>query len=799
VVDSIIAKNQQISPHKEPESKVRSRKREKKKDKEGGKESSKVILRLRKENEELKRQLIDREQTIMRMKSQAILNSSSKTEDGQTDDPKPLEETKALPPPIAGGALPRPASPPKPPIVEEDSSAAAEVAKKKDSKSRPDSEGDTDKKGNEEEVNKSQFLVGTRNQQQPHQQQQQQQQQQSPVRRRPPALVIENYHGDSGNNNEFQDVRQVCNLLDGTKTLWRVPFNGKGAAQKRLVYLGLEDGRSHSPGGYKRCVQFVRMTDLLNGPGIVGQGRQQYYLRNPVVLCWRDPSPSSGAKVRRGEDKAAEAGAGAERELTLSSEAVVVLGHSTSAYQKLVQRSNSSGGDGGSSSTQVPRPELCFSLVTKTRTLDLAAASRAEAEAWVAALQQVLRLLRHWGDHGSNPARRGYPDEYNPINSNNPHQQQQQQQQQYQYQHQHQYYNNSNSNNPFNSPVRYPNSPHAGVYQSPPSPFGQFVASPPPSPMYSGGGGIVGAGGSGSGNGPPSPFSGGMVATVPPPMALGAIHSNNSSNNTVLPGSPAGGMNNSNSRQRPFFPDDNSNSNSSMRPNKNNNETPPPTNAALAAASSSSTEPKKSWRERLFSASYAGDVELLGAVLDGGAPVDTPLKSDVPASDTPLLICARLGHINCLKKCLDHGARNDPHQEGNTALHCAVGNCQYEAAEVLLQIAAKSAANANAVICTLPDADGLTPLHLAARMGDLRMMELLLHHGAAPSQRAAGAPSTATASAAAAATKGYTALHFAVAGSHDGAVEVLLDYDDDLEAIDIVDGTSLHVRVFFSF
>ena len=78
------------------------------------------------------------------------------------------------------------------------------------------------------------------------------------------------------------------------------------------------------------------------------------------------------------------------------------------------------------------------------------------------------------------------------------------------------------------------------------------------------------------------------------------------------------------------------------------------------------------WKEKLFSAASSGDVVAFQDVLLGGAPVDTPIgaapgsdasRSDPSGrvSDTPLLIAARMGHVNVLKACLEAGAKNDPY------------------------------------------------------------------------------------------------------------------------------------------
>jgi hypothetical protein len=57
----------------------------------------------------------------------------------------------------------------------------------------------------------------------------------------------------------------------------------------------------------------------------------------------------------------------------------IYIGHSTPAFWKLFNR------DG-----PTPRPELCFSVVTNVRTLDLAAETTKAAEEWKTALLALL-------------------------------------------------------------------------------------------------------------------------------------------------------------------------------------------------------------------------------------------------------------------------------------------------------------------------------------------------------------------------------------------------------------------------
>ena len=62
---------------------------------------------------------------------------------------------------------------------------------------------------------------------------------------------------------------------------------------------------------------------------------------------------------------------------------------------------------------------------------------------------------------------------------------------------------------------------------------------------------------------------------------------------------------------------------------------------------------------------------------------------------------------------------------GDTPLHQAADNSQYELAELLMDFHANPNAAQN---------DGETPLHHAAFKGDVKMVKLLLKYGADPNQ-----------------------------------------------------------------
>jgi ankyrin repeat protein len=137
---------------------------------------------------------------------------------------------------------------------------------------------------------------------------------------------------------------------------------------------------------------------------------------------------------------------------------------------------------------------------------------------------------------------------------------------------------------------------------------------------------------------------------------------------------------------------------------------------------------QQAWRQQLFMAVRSGDTPAAVAALDSGCPVDL---MEAGTGDTALLAACRGGHLEIARAALARGARNDPHPSfGQTALQAAVDAGHTDCAALILATAAPSAADC--VIANHEDPNKESPLHVAARRGDARMAELLLHHGADP-------------------------------------------------------------------
>ena len=135
---------------------------------------------------------------------------------------------------------------------------------------------------------------------------------------------------------------------------------------------------------------------------------------------------------------------------------------------------------------------------------------------------------------------------------------------------------------------------------------------------------------------------------------------------------------------------------------------------------------KEKYKRQLFTAARTGDYKLLEDCFLAGVPANL---LEPKTSDTALIIACRLGNSDMVRLCLNFGSKNDPHPDfGQTALHAACAEGQYDSVSVLLKAA--SVSEADKIICNLTDTIGQTPLHIAAIVGDTEIFSLLLTHGA---------------------------------------------------------------------
>lgn len=147
-------------------------------------------------------------------------------------------------------------------------------------------------------------------------------------------------------------------------------------------------------------------------------------------------------------------------------------------------------------------------------------------------------------------------------------------------------------------------------------------------------------------------------------------------------------------------------------------------------------------------AAINGSAAMLGLLLDAGADPNEPLTTH---GDTPLMLAARTGLVDAIALLLDRGAAIDAVESwgGTTALVWAIAEHHTEAVDLLIQRGAAVNLVSKAISGRgrgaegrAPDTfdpaagpvgyanGGFTPLHFAAREGELAAAELLLAAGA---------------------------------------------------------------------
>ena len=170
-----------------------------------------------------------------------------------------------------------------------------------------------------------------------------------PVKRKP-----------SVTSKEYSQHPSIPMILWEGGGLWKIPFNGKGPAERRTLVVK----RSPQPGQHARPIRVLAHGEEVEGGAVAVPVA---YISFPPILCWMNPAAASSSGAR---------------EMLLMDGTYVVGGHNTPAFWKYVNR-------GGA----LPGASLCFSVVTSSRTLDLAADSPEEAGAWMKAIQMLLALL----------------------------------------------------------------------------------------------------------------------------------------------------------------------------------------------------------------------------------------------------------------------------------------------------------------------------------------------------------------------------------------------------------------------
>uniref|UniRef100_A0A3P8V1Z1 Ankyrin 1 n=1 Tax=Cynoglossus semilaevis TaxID=244447 RepID=A0A3P8V1Z1_CYNSE len=190
----------------------------------------------------------------------------------------------------------------------------------------------------------------------------------------------------------------------------------------------------------------------------------------------------------------------------------------------------------------------------------------------------------------------------------------------------------------------------------------------------------------------------------------------------------------------------------------------------------------------LYMAAQENHLEVVKFLLENGANQSLPTEDGF----TPLAVALQQGHENVVALLINYGTKGKVRLP---ALHIAARNDDTRTAAVLLQNDPNS--DVLSKVCTyflfyvftliilvysldpsLSPTDELTPLHCAARNGHVRIIEILLEHGA-PIQ---------------AKTKnGLSPIHMAAQGDHMDCVKQLLQFNAEIDDITLDHLTPLHV------
>ncbi len=183
---------------------------------------------------------------------------------------------------------------------------------------------------------------------------------------------------------------------------------------------------------------------------------------------------------------------------------------------------------------------------------------------------------------------------------------------------------------------------------------------------------------------------------------------------------------------------------------------------------------RRFWRDTLFDHCRHNRLSEVQTIMNEGCPIDLMERE---TGDTALMVACRRGRTHIVRFCLGRGAKNDPHpQYGQTALQAAVASGHHRCAQVILETAKPH--NMDVVIVNHADPMKDSPLHIAARRGDIQTMEVLLRHGA--DYKLVD-------------SKGCRPLHLAASNSMYKAVALFVDVVDNLDVGEYNGNTALHL------
>ncbi|KAL7669687.1 hypothetical protein ACOME3_010333 [Neoechinorhynchus agilis] len=205
-------------------------------------------------------------------------------------------------------------------------------------------------------------------------------------------------------------------------------------------------------------------------------------------------------------------------------------------------------------------------------------------------------------------------------------------------------------------------------------------------------------------------------------------------------------------------------------------------------------------------------IQTANADVNAGAFVEatetTPRSGD---RQTPLHVATSLGFTKCIQFLLANGAEiNVMTKSGFTPLHLAAKQGNIEAAGILLEKGALPSINS-----CVKGQTGLSALHFASKYGHVKFVSLLLHRGAQPDIRGRNGLCPlhiathydhanvalvllrSGASPHSQALNGYTALHIAARRGHLEITSILLEYNVHVNIASLAGFTPLHLACQF--
>jgi len=177
-----------------------------------------------------------------------------------------------------------------------------------------------------------------------------------------------------------------------------------------------------------------------------------------------------------------------------------------------------------------------------------------------------------------------------------------------------------------------------------------------------------------------------------------------------------------------------------------------------------------------------GDIEAVKKLVTDGADINNEFRI-AGTRLTPVLLAARVGRVEILEYLIHNGGDLSASPRGLNVLHTALSFGDDEKAKAMAEFLIQMGMDVNSKSLDNEFGDE-TPLHIAARCGNLKTADLLLKHGANVNTRLIIRYCA------------YTPLILASKGKYDKVVNLLIQNGADINAQDIpYSRTPLHYAV----